>query len=410
MVNFSDASTGNPTAWFWDFGNGAISALKNPSTTYFIPGSYTVTLTVTNASGTNTKVQQQFITVYGKPLVLLGGNDSLGCYPFPVRFTDLSVAAQGTVNNSWIWDFGDGGQATDQNSQNVYLNSGNYTVSLKVTNDKGCFSTFTKPAYIRINGGVKADFNYSHPALCRTPVTVSFNNLSTGPGLLSYEWLFGDGTGATQPSPTHIYTSPGTYTVSLITRSSSGCVDTLRKVNLFNFNNINTSFTAPDSVCVNEAVNFVNTSSATATTSLWKFGDGSTANFTSGLKKFTSPGTYNVKLTQTYSNCSDSAGKIIKVNPRPVAAFTADKTAFCQTPANVNFTHTATDAVSYQWLFGDGTTSTQQNPSHTYTSYGNFDVTLIVTNSLGCTDTLKKNQHIKISKPSIAFNNLPTEG
>ncbi|RYF87185.1 MAG: PKD domain-containing protein [Chitinophagaceae bacterium] len=225
VVNFSDASLNNPTIWFWDFGNGATSTLKNPSTTYFVPGKYTVTLTVTNASGTNTKVQQEFVTVYGKPIVLFAGNDSIGCYPFPVNFTDLSIPSLGTSNTSWIWDFGDGAQDTVQNSKNTYLNTGNYTVSLKVTNDKGCFSTFTKPAYVRINGGVKPDFNFTQPAVCRTPITISFTNSSTGPGLLSYQWLFGDGTTATQQNPTHTYSTPGLYSVSLVTISSTGCRD-----------------------------------------------------------------------------------------------------------------------------------------------------------------------------------------
>ncbi|RYZ27129.1 MAG: PKD domain-containing protein, partial [Chitinophagaceae bacterium] len=206
VVTFADVSTGNPTSWLWDFGNGATSTLKNPSTTYFIPGKYTVTLIVTNAAGTNTKKQQDFIVVYDKPLVQFTGNDSLGCYPFPVQFTDRSVAGPGTINTSWIWDFGDGGQATSQNPSNTYLNTGNFTVSLKVTNDRGCWSTFTKPSYIRLNGGVKPDFNFMQPAVCRTPVTIGFSNTSAGPGSLTYQWNFGDGTTSTQQNPSHTYT------------------------------------------------------------------------------------------------------------------------------------------------------------------------------------------------------------
>lgn len=414
VVSFSDQSTGNPTVWFWDFGNGATSTLKNPSTTYFLPGKYTVTLTVTNASGSNTKTQQQFIVVYGKPLVLFGGSDSLGCYPFPVRFTDLSVPSTETVNTSWVWDFGDGGQSTVQNPDNTYLNTGNYTVSLKVTNDKGCWSTFTKPAYIKIDGGVKADFSFSHPPVCRTPVTVFFSNLSTGPGVLSYQWLFGDGATSTQRNPSHTYTAPGNYTVTLITRSSNGCVDTLRKTDLLTFQNTTTAFTAPDSVCVGETVNFTNSSSATAQSTTWNFGDGRFAVSTNGIHTYTAAGTYTVRMYQNYGNCVDSASKSIKVRPKPTAAFSADKRNFCQTPATVVFTNTAANAVSYQWLFGDGTTSTQQNPTHTYTAYGNYDVTLIVTNDLGCTDTLRMGRpgfpFITVQKPSVVINRLPTEG
>ena len=410
VVKFDDASSGNPTTWFWDFGNGATSTLKAPSTTYFIPGSYTVTLTATNASGATTKTKQQYITVYGKPLVNFTASDSTGCYPFPVRFTDLSVASPGTSHTNWFWDLGDGGQATSQTAQNTYLNTGNYTVSLKITNDKGCWSVFTKPAYVKIDGGVKADFNSALPSVCRTPVTVAFTNSSTGPGLLTYQWDFGDGSTSAQTNPSHTYTTPGIYSVSLVTISSNGCRDTLKKLNVFNLQDIITSFTAPDSVCVNNAVNITNTSSTTAASTLWNFGDGTTATSASSVKHYSSPGTYTIKLLQSYGACSDSASKIILVKPRPTAIFTADKTAFCRTPATVNFTSASTGADSYLWNFGDGATSTEPSPSHTYTAYGNYTVTLVAKSSNGCTDSVRKQAYIKISKPAITFASLPAEG
>ncbi|WP_172623124.1 PKD domain-containing protein [Flavisolibacter ginsenosidimutans] len=408
VVNFSDASTGNPTTWFWDFGNGATSTLKNPSTTYFIPGKYTVKLTVTNSSGSDTKTQTDFVTVYGKPTVLFGASDSIGCFPFPVRFADLSLASTGTANTSWIWDFGDGAQSSVQNPQNKYGSSGNYTVSLKVTNDKGCFATFTKPAYIRLNGGVKPDFTFLQPSACRTPVTIGFTNLSTGPNTLTYQWNFGDGTTSAQQNPLHTYTSPGAYSVYLVTTSSSGCTDTLTKPNLFNLGNITTSFTAPDSVCVGEAVAITNTSSAPAISTLWDFGDGATATSVSGTKTYTVPGTYTIRLLQSYGACTDSASKSIKVRPIPKASFIADKTAFCQAPATVNFTDASQNAVSYEWNFGDGATSSQQNPSHTYTAFGNYTVKLKTTNALGCADS--STLTVTISKPVITLSGLPQEG
>jgi gliding motility-associated-like protein len=408
VVNFTDGSTGSPASWFWNFGNGATSTLKNPSTTYFIPGTYAVSLTVTNASGSNTKTEQQFITVYGKPVVSFVGNDSVGCYPFPVSFTDLSAPSAGTTNTSWFWDLGDGGQSSQQSPQNTYLNTGNYTVSVKVTNDKGCWNVLTKPAYIKIDGGVKAAFTFVQPAVCRTPVTINFTNGSTGPGILSYQWLFGDGGTSSQPSPSYTYTTPGTYSVTLITTSSNGCTDTLKKTNLFNFANITTSFTAPDSVCVSEPASILNTSSASAASTLWSFGDGTTATSTNVVKTYSTPGTYTIKLVQSYGTCSDSASKTIKVRPKPSAAFTADKTAFCQIPATVNFTSSSTGAISYLWNFGNGVTSTAQNPSHTYTAFGNYSVRLLITNDVGCTDSVAA--IINVGKPVITFNSLPKEG
>ena len=408
VVNFTNGSTGNPTSYTWDFANGATSTLKDPSTTYFVPGKYTVTLIATNANGANTIVQQNFITVYDKPLVLFKGSDSIGCFPFPVSFTDMSVPSTGTTNTSWIWDFGDGAQANTQNPQNTYLNSGNYTVSLKVTNDKGCFATFTKPAYIRLNGGVKPDFDFNQPAVCHTPVTINFSNHSIGPGALSYQWSFGDGGTSTVLNPSHTYTAPGTYSVYLVSISSSGCKDTLKKINLFNLADITTSFTAPDSICVGEPAVITNTSSSTAINTLWRFGDGTTATTTNSTKTYTAPGTYTIRLQQSYGTCTDSASKTIKVRPQPTSIFTADKKAFCQIPATVVFTNSSLNAVSYDWSFGDGGSSTAQNASHTYTAYGSYTVKLKTTNALGCTHT--DSLVINISKPVISFNNLPREG
>jgi gliding motility-associated-like protein len=410
VVNFTDASTGTPSAWSWNFGNGATSALKNPSTTYFIPGTYTVTLTVTNASGANTVTRQQYITIYGKPIIAFASSDSIGCYPFPVQFNDASSASPGTTNTTWFWDLGDGKQSTRQSPQNTYMNSGNFSVSVKVTNDKGCWSTATKTAYIKVNGGVKADLGFVQQVVCHTPVTVNFSNTSTGPGVLSYQWNFGDGGTSTISNPVHTYTASGAYSVALVVSSSSGCKDTLRKPNLFNFQNIATSFTAADSACVKDEINFMSTSTSSATSTLWSFGDGSTSTSDSAVKTYSAPGTYTVKLVQSYGNCVDSAIKSIYIKPKPTAAFTANKTAFCQKPSPVNFSSTSQGAVSYQWLFGDSTTSTQQSPSHTYNTFGTFDVTLIVTNAAGCTDTIKKPAYIKITKPVITFSSLPVNG
>jgi gliding motility-associated-like protein len=410
VVNFQDQSTGNPTSWFWDFGNGATATLQNPSTTYFTPGTYTVKLTVTNAQGSNTLTRTQYITVYGKPAVNFTVSDSTACFPHHAQFTDLSTASAGTVNNAWLWDLGDGSQQTQQNPLHTYTTTGNYTVTLKITNDKGCYSVVTKQAYIRIAGGVVSGFTNTQPAICRPPFNISFTNNSTGPGALSWFWDFGDGNTATQQSPVHTYNSPGNYTVTLATTSSDGCSDTLRKISVLNIQDIHTVFNAPDSVCINSDVSFLNSSTPNPVSSNWTFGDGGTSTLVNPLKSYASTGTYTVHLYNTYSYCTDSVSKTIKVLPRPVAGFTADVTTKCQPPLAVNFQDQSANGVSWLWNFGDGGTATSQNPSHTYTAYGSFDVQLIVTNASGCSDTITKPGFIKILRPVISFPSLPVKG
>lgn len=410
VISFQDLSTGSPTSWQWNFGNGTTSTLQNPSTTYFTPGTYTVTLTATNGSGSNTLTRTAFITIYGKPSVNFIADDSTGCAPFTVRFTDLSTPAPGTTNTSWQWDFGNGTGSSAQNPQTTFAATGNYTVSLRVTSDRGCFATFSKTAYVQITGGLQLDFSNTLPTRCRAPFLINFTNNSTGPGALTYFWDFGDGNTSTQQNPSHTYAASGAYNVTLALTSSNGCTDTLRRINAVNIQNITTSFTAPDSICVQTPVSFTNTSSPAAQSSAWNFGDATNSTITNPQKAFATPGTYTVQLVQTYAYCTDSFSKPIRVLPRPAVAFTANNTSSCQPPLTVNFTNQSTGGVSYLWNFGDGNTSTQASPTHTYSAYGNYNVTLIVTNSSGCTDTLLQTAFVRIQRPVISFPALPQRG
>ncbi len=410
VVRFTDQSTGGPTAWYWEFGNGATSTLKNPSTTFFAPGTYSVKLTVTNASGSNTIEKSGYLTVYDNPKVDFSVPDSIGCIPFPAQFTDKTTVSPGTTNASWVWDFGDGTQSTERNPTIIYQNDGDYTVSLRVTNNKGCWGLATKTGYIKVNGFVQAGFDVPPPLSCRAPFELNFRNSSTGPGQLSYLWHFGDGETSTEASPKHTYTQTGSYSLMLITTSSEGCADTIQRTNLINLQTTTTSFSAPNLACVGDSILFSNTSSATATRTLWTFGDGTTADTTNPLKVFNAPGTYTIQLQQTYSNCSDTAMRTVQVVPKPVAAFTTDITANCQPPLTVRFTNNSTGASSYLWNFGDSTTSTEESPTHSYTSYGKFPVTLVVTSAAGCTDTLRSTDSINIERPQIRFTTLPVSG
>ncbi|RYZ59160.1 MAG: PKD domain-containing protein, partial [Chitinophagaceae bacterium] len=401
VVKFTDQSTGVPLSWFWDFGNGATSTLKDPSTTYFSPGQYSVSLTVTYADGPKTVTKPNAITVYENPKAFINASDSLGCYPFPVQFRDESIAAPGTTNSAWVWDFGDGTQSTEQNPLNTYQYDGTYTVSMKVTSDKGCWAVAIKPTYIKVNGGLDADFSFVQPLSCQTPFPITFINNSVGPDTLSYAWDFGDGSTSTEKNPSYTYTQTGNYTVTLITKSSQGCVDTARKESLLNLQNTATSFTLPGNVCMNDSVQFTNTSQSTPTSSFWSFGDGTTSTETNPTKVYTASGTYTIKLVQVFGICADSTTQTIEVFARPTAGFTIDRQTHCQVPFTVQFRNTSVDAVSYQWDFGDGTTSTDASPSHTYSQFGEYAVRLLVTNANGCTDSLLMPKAVSIAKPEI---------
>ncbi len=410
IVNFTDQSTGNPTSWLWDFGNGNTSTLKNPTATYFTPGSYTVSLRVTNSSGTNILVRTAYVTVYEPPTVSFTGNSTTGCYPKPVQFTDLSTPGIGNTNVSWQWDFGDGNTSTLQNPINVYVNSGSFTVTLKVTNDKGCVKTFTRPNYIIINGGVDAVFTHTQPIECRAPSTINFTNNTTGPGTISYQWNFGDGNNSTAINPSNTYTSSGTYIVTLIATSSQGCTDTVTS-NPIVIGGFTTDFNISSTVCPNIPIDFTNASSPAPVSTTWNFGDGNTATGLNASHIYVTPGTYTVWMYNTYSSCSDSSSQTITVNAPPVADFTAPVISKCQPDLTVNFQDITTGgATAWEWDFGDGGSSALQNPVHTYTGYGSFDVSLIVTSAAGCKDTVTKPAYINIRRADVTVSTFPERG
>jgi len=410
VVQFTDQSSGNPTQWRWDLGNGTISSLQNPSGTYFNPGTYTVKLVVRNAAGNaDSLIRTQYVTVYASPSVNFTANDSLGCAPQNVQFSNTSVAGSGNIS-SYQWDFGDGTSSSLQNPAHNYTTPGTYTVTLQVTNSFGCVKTFTKSQYIRVGSGTQAGFNYTVTSLCAAPVTVNFTNTSAGTGAMSYQWNFGDGTTSNSLNPVHTYAANGSYTVTLIAISSQGCIDTLVRSNLISIGNVSSNFNSPDSVCQGQLFSITNTSSPLPAFALWNFGDGTTATAINPVKSYALPGTYTIKLLNSFGGCMDSVSKTIVVKAKAMAQFTTSDSMFCSVPATVNFFNTSTNAISYQWNFGDGTTSTQVSPSHIYTAEGDYSVTLIALNANGCFDTLVKINHIKIHKPQITVSGFPLNG
>ena len=408
VVNFTDQSTGGPNQWRWDLGNGTISFNQNPSCTYFTPGQYNIKLVIRNAAGNaDSLTKLQYITVNAQPTVAFLGNPLMGCFPLPVQFSDLSNPVSGTIS-SWQWDFGDGYLSAVQHPTHTYTAAGNFNVTLRVTNTVGCIKSLTKTQYIRTSAGVHAAFTNNNPNSCLPPATISFQNQSTGSGALTYQWTFGDGGTATTANPIHVYVSAGTYTVRLIVSNATGCRDTIIKPNLIVVGSIVAGFTSADSICVNRPLSFTNTSVPPPITSAWDFGDGSTSTVLNPVKVYATAGPRLVRLIVGMGGCFDTTRKTVIVLDKPVTGFTNSNSTSCSAPLTVTFNNTSPGfGYTYNWNFGDGGFSTLANPVHTYTTTGTFDVTLIVTNATGCSDTLRKQALVKIQAPHASINNLP---
>jgi len=409
-VLFDDASTG-ATSWAWDFGDlGAKSTLQHPGLhTYLLPGIYTATLTI---NGTITA--KQTITVNAIPTVLFTVDKNSGCFPLTVNFTDQSVPLPGTTTTAWSWDFGDGSPFSNlKNPTHIYtqLNPPGFPVTLKITNSAGCSNALTIKSMVMTPSGVTPSFQTVAAAGCKLPITVQFNNTSTGPGTLTYTWSFGDASATTNTtSPGHTYTAPDIYNVKLIASSTSGCIDSVTVPTNITSGNVSSSFSIPDTVCVGTLVNFLNTSSPKPTVVNWDFGDGTSSSALGPTKRYSTPNVYTVKLTNTFGACIDSVSRKLTVLTPAVANFTAATTTSCDSIFTVQFTDQSANAGSWSWNFGDGTISNQQNPSHTYKGYGQYSVSLTVSNSVGCSGSITKTQFIQNRKPFVQLNGLASKG
>ncbi|WP_052727984.1 PKD domain-containing protein [Methanosarcina vacuolata] len=220
-VQFTDKSTGSPTSWKWTFGDGKTSTVKTPVHTYSKEGKYTVSLTVKNAAGTNTKTIKNYITVKTvpiKPVAAFSATPTSGKAPLKVQFTDKSTGSP----TSWKWSFGDGKTSTVKTPVHTYSKEGKYTVSLTVKNAAGT-NTKTIKNYITVKTApIKPVASFSAtPTSGKAPLKVQFTDKSTG-SPTSWKWSFGDGTYSIKKNPSYTYDEAGKYTVSLTVKNAAG--------------------------------------------------------------------------------------------------------------------------------------------------------------------------------------------
>ncbi|MBN2381112.1 PQQ-binding-like beta-propeller repeat protein [candidate division WOR-3 bacterium] len=214
-VSFTDLSTGHPTTWQWDFGDGEVSSDQNPSHRYDQEGTYDVKLVAGNQGSEDTEIKQSYVTVYLERVADFAGVPSSGSPPLTVDFTDLSTGNP----ISWDWDFGDGETSILQNPTHIYEYAGNYTVRLTVTWSDTVI-TVTKDKYIRVGDVPVADFDADPSDGCM-PLSARFIDKSSNYPVV-WRWDFGDGSTSSNKNPYHLYQDHGSYTVTLIVSNALG--------------------------------------------------------------------------------------------------------------------------------------------------------------------------------------------
>lgn len=390
IVQFTDLSTGSPTSWSWDFGNGATSTIQNPSTTYLNAGNFTVTLIVSDGLSSDTLVQQALISVPAPPTPDFNFTNPDGCAPHTVSFQDLTQQGSNPLS-SWLWDFGDGNTSTSVNPNHTYTSPGVFSVTLLVTDAAGCSNFFTLDSLVHISAQPQISFVANPTFFCDTPAVVQFQNTSPDPNLV-LRWDFGNGFSSNLQNPTTTYTSTGVFPVSLVGTDSAGCSDTLSIFNQVTIFTQEPQFSLTDTVvCVGDTIFFQNLSSPSPQTWIWDYGFGRDTSQSPMMVVCDSVGTFDVALyIENANGCRDTLIKPghLTVYAYPMASFTVFPGGSCNPTMNVQFNDLSSGALTWNWDFGDGGTSTLQNPSHTYNGYGFYDVTLIVTGPGGCPDTL----------------------
>ncbi|MGR3176772.1 MAG: PKD domain-containing protein, partial [Candidatus Anammoxibacter sp.] len=229
-VNFVDQSTGDITSWLWDFGDGSIGILPNPSHVYTLAGRYTVELVVTGPGGSDSAIRTGFINVRLQvaPVAEFDADPIGGFEPLTVGFIDRSTGGP----SSWAWEFGDGTISAEQSPTHTYQQDGNFAVRLTVSNSKGS-DIEEKLNLIAVKSipPCRAAFNADKTSGF-VPLEVNFSDKSSGDPT-SWAWEFGDGDISSEQNPTHIYRIPGIFSVTLTVSGPCG-TDVLTQTNLMN--------------------------------------------------------------------------------------------------------------------------------------------------------------------------------
>jgi len=233
IVYFTGSGTdtdGSIKSYLWNFGDGSTSNEQNPSHTFTNVGSYVVTLTVTDNGGVTGSVTKTISISKCNipPTAWLSASPTVGPAALTVQFTGSGTDTDGYIT-SYYWNFGEGSNSNEQNPIHIFNNKGTYTVTLTVTDDDNAANTNSLTIIVQeviiIPPTASASAN---PSTGPEPLTVQFTGLGTDSDgwIVSYQWDFGDSTTSTQQSPSHTYTTQGTYTATLTVTDNQGVTGT----------------------------------------------------------------------------------------------------------------------------------------------------------------------------------------
>ena len=383
FTNLSSVSSGNIQSYSWNFGDGTATAQVNPTHSYTSTSTFNVTLIATSDNNCRDTVVYP-LTVYPLPVANFTATDA--CQNTAVDFIDNSTISSGNITQ-WSWNLGDGASSTVSEPTHNYGTSGSFHVLLNITSDQGCISTYTQN--VNIFPMPVAAFTASEP--CFGDVSQFYNQSSvTGGGSFTATWDLGNGQTSALNNPVVTYAAAGPYNVTLTVSTANGCISSLVQpvvvhalpMALFN----------ADDNCLGQVTDFTDQSVANDGNIAswdWKFGDNSSSNVSQPQHTYQTPGQFSVDLTITTTHgCIDQAFRGLNIwdipAPQIAAANACQQTSISM--ADISSID-STLVLTYNWDMGDGSTTTQPAPSHTYAQHGNYDVMVVVVNQYGCSST-----------------------
>jgi gliding motility-associated-like protein len=346
------------------------------------------------------------------PVADFSANVTAGCGPLVVSFKDQSTGNP----TSWNWSFGNGQTSISQNPVVNFTTAGTYDVELLVKGAGGP-AAIIKKGYITVYPFPSPALGASLTLAC-APANIQFIDYSTPlGGISSWAWKFGDGGTSNVERPSHVYTQPGYYNISLTVTNTTGCSNSVtytRYIRVvdgiqpnFTWNQTSTSCSAPYSL------NFINQTAGPGNlTYNWSLGSGaapasSTVASPSNVS-YPTNGTYNVTLAvQSSLGCGDTLTQAVPLTTGG-AVINAPAAGCLNTP--IAFSDGSTPApISSSWDFGDGTGSNLAAPMKSYAVAGTYNVTLTST-SATCTSTTTKQITIGANIVPVFVANTPTTG
>lgn len=409
FTNLTTIANGTITSWTWDFGDGNSATTQNSSQTYNSDGLYQVILTATSNNNCTT-THSQSVEVFSEPTAAYSFLD--GCLYDEVNFIDNSTINTGSISN-WDWNFGEGTTSSDQNPNYTYTTDGTYTTQLIITSDHGCEDTLSQPI---IRFPIPNPNFSAAPQCLYTPLSFINNSTINPPdNISSWVWNFGDGSALdANQNPIHTYPSEGDYNVTLIASSNNGCVETFTQA-ITVYPIPIASFTSSE-ICENEPPTQFNNhstiSSGSIITSTWDFGDGYASTLPNPNNNYSQHGLYNTQLIVISDfGCEDTIENPVTVLEKPIIDFSSDIIEGCS-PVCINLTDLSTTSsastISWEWRFGNNETSSLETPATCFENLSNeidssYSIQLLVTNNLGCKDSLLKENFITVYHNPISL-------